>query len=163
MLKDKIRQKILNNLNYSKIIFWSSLSLLVLSVILTLFYFSPQKQKALLFFYNKNNNICTEIRFIVKNSDKNKQLSYFIDELIAGADNILLYPFLSKYLQINSISYNNSRLYIDGNEIFVTDKLERNYSLKEKIYLLKKNIKFNYPYIHNIFITIGGKEPRIST
>jgi len=92
--------------------------------------------------------------------DKEKNMEIFVNELLLGPVNMSLDPLFSTGTKLEKILYRNKTVYLDLNFMaLLPDK--RTSDFADSMMLVERNIKFNFPHVENVIITILGQVPEI--
>ena len=90
---------------------------------------------------------------------REKNMDIFVNELLLGPVNMKLDPVFSSGTKLEKILYRNKIVYLDLNFMTLLPDKKAVQGFEESLLLLEKNIKFNFPYIRRVVITILGQEP----
>jgi len=137
--------------------------ILALLISLIVFFHSNFNRKEYIFFYpdHQTGNSSGEIRrtpgFFFKNE---KNLEIFVRELLLGPLDMKLDPLFSSGTKVEKMLYRNRIVYLDLNlTAFKPDK-KVIHGFDKGIMFLEENIKFNFPFVNKVVITISGEEPK---
>ncbi|QEN07506.1 hypothetical protein EXM22_05695 [Oceanispirochaeta crateris] len=137
-----------------------ALIFLFLITVLILFNLEKGRNSHVLFFpLDGMNGKNAEIRNIYRSSDPKHRIDLFISELILGPVELELNSFMPEGTKIKASIWSGNSLYLDFNKDFILDTPRIPLSYTEKIDYLQRNIKFNFPHIKEIVVTVEGQIP----
>ncbi len=145
-----------------KIVYLSGiLPLLLLFVSLSVFFvfFNKNHEKMFYFYEQGSDKTMGELRKIPKYMEKEKTVQVFVEELFLGPKEMNLEVLFPEGTKINHLLLRNKKLFIDINNMILQTDIGKDYNIGKSLNLLRKNIKFNFPGIKEIVITISGEEP----
>ena len=143
-----------------------SMLLLVIFLISLLLYieFNIHKTNRIFFFPDhQSGNTIGEIRKIPGIPFKKEEnMDIFIKELLLGPINMKLDPLFTTGTKLEKILYRDKIVYIDLNFMALFPDKRAVHGFRDSILLIEKNIKFNFPYVKRVIVTILGQKPEIS-
>ena len=93
--------------------------------------------------------------------NKEKNMDFFLKELLLGPIAMHLDPVFPVGTKLEKILYRGKTLYLDLNFMALLPDKRAVHDFSHSILLIEKNIKFNFPYVEQVIITILGQEPKI--
>jgi len=94
-------------------------------------------------------------------SDKEQNMDIFVRELLLGPVGMNLDPIFPSGTRLEKIIYRNKTLFLDLNFMALLPDKRAVHGFGYSILLIEKNIKFNFPYVEKVIVTILGQEPEI--
>ncbi len=128
--------------------------------VLTLFNFEKGRTQYVLFFpldSMKGKN--AEIRNIYRASDGSHRMDLFVRELLLGPEVLQMNPFIPPGTKLKASIIKGDTLYLDFNKDFIKDIPGTPVNYEEKNNYIRENIRFNFPQIKEIVITVEGQIP----
>ncbi|WP_020612271.1 GerMN domain-containing protein [Sediminispirochaeta bajacaliforniensis] len=144
---------------------WMSLLLLALFLLsLTLFLVQGREIRRKVFFFPqyKASMVAGESRNLPVRDDLEGNIELLVDEILLGpivVTNERLFPEGTK---LRTVMVRDKTVYIDLSIEAVLDTKNSELSFQEALGVLRKTVKFNYPSVEKIIITIDGETPRLS-
>ncbi|MCL2792682.1 MAG: hypothetical protein FWD87_06285 [Spirochaetaceae bacterium] len=142
----------------------SLLLLVILIISLTLYFTSNFRRTDRIFFFpdSRSGNTIGEARKIPRIPfDREKNMEIFVKELLLGPMSINLDPLFSTGTRLEKILFRNKIVYLDLNFMALLPDKRAVHDFSSSIMLVEKNIKFNFPFVENVIITILGQVPEI--
>ena len=93
--------------------------------------------------------------------NKEENIDIFLQELLLGPINMNLDPLFPVGTKLEKILFRGKIVYIDLNFMALLPDKWAVHDFENSILLIKKNIKFNFPYVKKIVIAILGQELEI--
>lgn len=145
-----------------KIVPFIPLTLILILLITVTFLFHMEKgrtQHILFFPLDSMNGNNAEIRNIYRSAESSRRLDLFIQEMILGPVELKMNPFIPAGTKLKASIWKGNTLYLDFNKDFILNSQQIPFSYTEKIEYLNENIKFNFPQIKEIIVSIEGQIP----
>ena len=142
----------------------SLLLLIVLLISLTLFFISNIRKADRIFFFpdHKSGKVMGESRKTPGIPfDKEKNMDIFVKELLLGPIGMNLDPLFPPGTKLEKILYRGKTLYLDLNFMALLPDKRAVHGFGNSILLIEKNIKFNFPYVEKVIVTVLGQQPEI--
>ena len=142
----------------------SAISILAVFIISFAIYISVNLHKTeRTFFFPEHNNSKTvgESRRIPRFINREKNVDIFTRELLLGPLNMKLDSLFSSGTKLEKMLYRNKIIYLDLDIKALFPDKKAIHGFDTGIRLLKKNIKFNFPYVKKVVVTISGEETLI--
>ena len=140
------------------------LFLIVLITSSVFFFRSSINRTDRIFFFpdHKSSNPIGETRKIPRIPfDKEKNMEIFVKELLLGPVSMNLDPLFSAGTKLEKILYRDKTVYLDLNFMALLPDKRAIHDFGGSIILVEKNIKFNFPHVENVVVTILGQIPEI--
>jgi len=128
--------------------------------VLVLFNFENGRNQYVLFFpldSMKGKN--AEIRNIFRSSDASHKMDLFVHELLLGPEVLQMNPFIPSGTKLKASIIKDDTLYLDFNKDFINEIPGMPISYAEKINYIQENVRFNFPQIKEIVVTVEGQIP----
>ncbi|MDX9801885.1 MAG: hypothetical protein RBT69_11190 [Spirochaetia bacterium] len=126
------------------------------------FFFNFHKTERIFFFPEHNNSKTVgESRRIPRFINREKNVDVFTRELLLGPLNMKLDSLFSSGTKLEKMLYRNKIIYLDLDIKALFPDKKAIHGFDTGIRLLKKNIKFNFPYVEKVVVTISGEEALI--
>ena len=91
---------------------------------------------------------------------KEKNMDIFTKELLLGPVGMNLDPIFAQGTKVEKLLYRNKIVYIDLNFMALLPDKRAVHGFSNSLLLIERNIKFNFPYVKRVVITILGQEPK---
>ncbi len=91
--------------------------------------------------------------------DKEKNMDIFVKELLLGPIDMNLDPLFASGTKLEKILYRDKIVYLDLNFMALLPDKKAVHGFDNGIILIEKNIKFNFPYVKKVVLTVLGQEP----
>ena len=140
-------------------IVFASLILLSLLVSVVLYAVHPTKQVRRTFFFPKtiSGDVVSISRYIPSGANRQASIENYLHELSLGPHVFGFTSLLPANSQLQSLIYRDKAVYIDFSRetAFPTEGM----AFENVISLVEKSIRFNFPFIDEVYITIDGTTP----
>lgn len=136
--------------------------LVVLAVSILLFLsFADNQQEIVLFFPNDSNHKLTgESRFVPRKGSIQANVRELVDGLILGPEKLRHVRALARSTTIRSLMLRAGTLYLDFSPQILFPEGDTSTGFIESLDAVRKSIKFNFPEIKKIVITVNGSLPK---
>ena len=128
-------------------------------------YFKSNYQKAdRIFFFpdHKSSSPIGESRKTPKIPfEKEENIEIFIKELLLGPISMNLDPIFPTGTRLEKLLYRDKTVYLDLNFMALLPDKRAIHGFDNTMLLIEKNIKFNFPFVEKIIVTILGQKPEI--
>jgi len=151
------------NLGWSrKSTVFGSAFLFVLALSLVLFLsVADNKQELVLFFPNDSNHQLTgEMRVVPKKGNIEGNIRELVNGLILGPEKLRHDRALAKDTSIRSLMVRGNHLYLDFSPDILFPEGDTSTGFSESLDAVRKSVKFNFPDIKKITITVNGELPK---
>jgi len=91
--------------------------------------------------------------------DRERNMEIFVKELLLGPMSMSFAPVFSTGNKLEKILYRNKIVYLDLNFMTLLPDKKAVQDFRDSILLLEKNIKFNFPHVRELVITVLGQKP----
>ena len=141
------------------------LLLIVIFLISIISYFSTNLRKTDRIFFFPDHNSSKTIGESRKTPripfDKEKDMDIFVKELLLGPISMSLDPLFPAGTKLEKILYRDKIVYLDLNFMALLPDKRAGHGFDNSILLIEKNIKFNFPFVKKVIITVLGQETKI--
>lgn len=115
------------------------------------------------FFDHQSGEITGENRKIPSVPGKRERnIEIFLSELMLGPFSMKLDPVFPAGTKAEKLIYRNGILYLDLNFKALKPDNKAIHGFDNGILILKKNIRFNFPFVREVVITVAGQPPLIN-
>lgn len=123
--------------------------------------FADNKQEVVLFFPNDSNHQLTgEMRVVPKKSTVEGNLREVVNGLILGPEKLRHNRALAKSTMIRSLLVRGGLLYLDFSPGILFPEGDTSTGFSESLDAIRRSIRFNFPGIKKIIITVNGELPK---
>lgn len=139
---------------------------LLFSVILILslvffFVFEFNEVKRVFFFPNDvTGDLNGEVRKLHRSKEDEENITLFVKEIILGPGRFENKPIIPRNTTLNTVILRDNKLYLDFRENIFFPQGRSHEEIEKIEKVLRESIKFNFPFIDTITITINGQIPR---
>ncbi len=147
--------------NKKSTIFASALLFFFLLSLALFLFLADTKQQIVLFFPNDTNHQLTgEMRVVPKKSTVEGNMAELVNGLILGPEALRHDRALAKSTQIRSLMVRGSEVYLDFSPGILFPEGNTSTGFSESLDAVRKSIRFNFPEIKKIVITVNGELPK---
>lgn len=132
----------------------------VLSLVLFLLLESQSVKRVLFFPNDVSGELNGEVRKLPRSEDDEENIQLFVKEIMLGPAKFVNKPIIPRDADLQSIILRDNKLYIDFGDNVLSLKKREGINFEKIASVLKQAIKFNFPYIDTIYITINGQTPQ---
>ena len=141
---------------------WGSVFLFVLLLSLLLFLFVDNRQSQIVLFFPNyaNHRLTGEERFVPRHSTESQGIETVVNELILGPEQLRHDRALARETTVRSLLVKGNTAYVDlsAGILFPTEAVAL--SFEESLQAIKRSIRFDFPSIKQVIITVEGQEPQ---
>ncbi len=116
-------------------------------------------KQVLLFPLDNGNGVNAELRMIKKYKTKEVRIAHTVKEMLLGPAILELDRIVPLGTKLQSLILNDQTLFLDFSKDFFQMDSGLSFPFSDRIDLIKRNLKFNYPFLKEVVITINGQLP----
>jgi len=147
--------------NKRSTIFGSALLFVFLLSLALYLILADSKQEVVLFFPNDTNHQLTgEMRVVPRKATIEENLTELVNGLILGPETLRHDRALAKSTAIRSLLVRGSLVYLDFSPGILFPEGTTSTGFIESLDAVRKSIRFNFPEIKKIIITVNGELPK---
>lgn len=110
--------------------------------------------------YRDEKVIETEFRKFPMKESAEENMCSLIQEILLGPEDLRHIAIMPEETQLQSLLFRNGELFVDFSSELLFSGEAPQLSLREKIFLIEKALRFNFREIEEIVFTIEGELPR---
>jgi spore germination protein GerM len=134
--------------------------ILLLSVLLFVF-LADNKHQVVLFCPNDANHRLTgETRIVPRSATMEDNIETVVNSMILGPQALRHDRDVPRSTEIRSLLLRGSDVYLDFSPDILFPEQETSLGFSESLDAIRKTIKFNFPEVDRIIVTVNGEEPK---
>ena len=147
--------------NRKSTVFGSAFLFFLLLSLVLYFVFANRSQEVVLFFPNDTNHqLSGEMRAVPKKGSVEANLREVVNGLILGPETHRHDRAIAKSTAIRSLIVRGGLLYLDFSPAILFPEGDPSAGFSESMDAVRKSIRFNFPEIKKIIITVNGQLPK---
>ena len=141
---------------------WGSALVFVLLLSLVLFLFVDNQQSQIVLFFPNyaNHRLTGESRFVPRPPGLNRGVETVVNELILGPEQLRHDRALARETSVRALLVKGDTAYVDLSAGILFPAESVSLSFEESLQAIKRSIRFNFPSIKHVVITVEGQEPQ---
>ena len=140
---------------------WGSVFIFSFLISLVLFLLlPPSHDRYVLFFPDAGSGILNgEIRYLPQRPDREEKMAVFLNALILGPADVRHLRVFPREAGLRSILYRGGTAYVDLSSEILFEEREVPLNTAGIAQAVLKNMKFNFPYLTDLVMTVNGRLP----
>lgn len=135
-----------------------SIMVFLLIISITTFFIVENNLVRRVLFFPGRNNYSSEVRRVPRQDSLEDDVELFVNELILGPYSIDHHRVIPENTKLNNLLLRDrSFCYIDFSSDLIVSEEELNMILSDTIELIRKNLKYNFPILEEISLSVDGQ------